>query len=103
GVDRRIRGHRHAHPPANFDYHTNFSMWDTYRTVHPLLALVRRDQQRNLSRSLIQMAREGGYYPRWSMGHGSPNIPAGPPADIVVGESYLRGVDGFDATEALDL
>jgi predicted alpha-1,2-mannosidase len=102
-VDGRYRGYDSAVHTAPFEYHTNFSMWDTYRTVHPLLSLVRRDRQRDLSRSLIQMAREGGYYPRWSMGHGYPNITAGSPADIVVGESYLRGVDGFDADEALDL
>ena len=102
-VDGRYHGYDNATHSADFAYHTNFSMWDTYRTVHPLLALVRRDQQRNLSRSLIQMAREGGYYPRWSMGHGYPNITAGSPADIVVAESFLRGVDGFDAHEALDL
>jgi predicted alpha-1,2-mannosidase len=102
-VDGRYHGYDNANHTANFDYHANFSMWDTYRTVHPLLSLVRRDQQRNLSRSLIQMAREGGYYPRWAMGHGYPNITAGSPADIVVAESYLKGVDGFDASEALDL
>jgi predicted alpha-1,2-mannosidase len=102
-VDGRYRGYDDAIHAAAFDYHTNFSMWDTYRTVHPLLSLVRRDRQRDMSRSLIQMAREGGYYPRWSMGHGYPNITAGSPAVIVVGESYLRGVDGFDAGEALDL
>jgi predicted alpha-1,2-mannosidase len=102
-VDGRYRGYDNAVHTASFDYHTNFSMWDTYRTVHPLLDLVRRDRQRDLSRSLVQMAREGGYYPRWSMGHGYPNITAGSPADIVVAESYLRGVDGFDPGEALDL
>lgn len=102
-VDGRYRGYDNAVHTANFDYHTNFSMWDTYRTVHPLLSLVRRDQQSDMTRSLIQIAREGGYYPRWSMGHGYPNITAGSPADIVVGESYLKGVRGFDANEALDL
>jgi predicted alpha-1,2-mannosidase len=102
-VDGRYRGYDNAIHTADFDYHTNFSMWDTYRTVHPLLALVRTDQQRDLTRSLIQMAREGGYYPRWSMGHGYPNITAGSPADVVVGESFLRGVRGYDANEALDL
>jgi len=102
-VDGRYHGYDDAIHTAGFEYHTNFSMWDTYRTVHPLLSLVRRDQQRNLTRSLIQMARDGGYYPRWSMGHGYPNITAGSPADIVVAESFLRGVDGFDAGEALDL
>jgi len=102
-VDGRYHGFDNQVHTATFDYHTNFSMWDSYRTVHPLLDLVRRDQQKNLSQSLIQMAREGGYFPRWPMGHGYPNITAGSPADIVVGESYLRGVTGFDASEALDL
>jgi predicted alpha-1,2-mannosidase len=102
-VDGRYHGYDNATHTASFDYHTNFSMWDTYRTVHPLLDLVRPAQQSNLSRSLIQMAREGGYFPRWPMGHGYPNITAGSPADIVVAESYLRGVGGFDGAEALDL
>jgi predicted alpha-1,2-mannosidase len=102
-VDGRYRGYDNAIHTADFDYHTNFSMWDTYRTVHPLLSLVRPDRQRDLTRSLIQMAREGGYYPRWSMGHGYPNITAGSPGAIVVAESILRGADGLDANEALDL
>jgi predicted alpha-1,2-mannosidase len=102
-VDGRYRGFDNVVHTATYEYHTNFSMWDTYRTVHPLLMLVQRNRQRDLSRSLIQMAREGGYYPRWAMGHGYPNITAGSPANIVVGESYLKDVDGFDAEEALDL
>ena len=102
-VDGRYRGYDNAIHETDFAYHTNFSMWDTYRTVHPLLSLVRRARQRDLSRSLIQIARDGGYYPRWSMGHGYPNITAGSPAVIVVGESYLRGVDGFDPNEFIDL
>lgn len=102
-VDGRYHGFDNATHTADFDYHTNFSMWDSYRTVHPLLDLVRSAQESNLARSLIQMAREGGYFPRWPMGHGYPNITAGSPADIVVGDAYLRGVTGFDASEALDL
>lgn len=102
-VDGRYHGFDNATHTATFDYHTNFSMWDTYRTVHPLLDLVRPAQQSNLSQSLIQMAREGGYFPRWPMGHGYPNITAGSPADVVVAESYLRGVRGFDPSEAVDL
>ncbi len=88
---------------ATFEVHTNYSMWDTYRTVHPLVDLVHPQRASLLARSLIQMGRDGGYLPRWPMGHGYPNVTAGSPANIVVASSYLRGIELIDGEEALDL
>jgi predicted alpha-1,2-mannosidase len=95
GFDKQI------HTAGDFDYHTNFSLWDSYRTVHPLYLLAYPDLQRDMVRSLLDMADKGGYLPRWPMGIGYENGTLGTPADIVIAESYLKGVTDFDASAAL--
>ena len=83
-------------------YYSDFSLWDTYRTEHPLLALVYPEHQRDFVMSMIQMARDGGYLPLWPFVNGETNIMVGAPAEIVVADSWLKGVD-FPHEEGFDL
>lgn len=75
---------------------SDFSMWDTYRTLHPLLTLAWPEQQALLARSLVTMARQGGYLPRWPCGHGYTGCMVGDPADIVLADTWIKGVRGWD-------
>jgi len=101
-TNREYRGFdQKVHTAEAFDYYTNFSMWDTYRTVHPLYVLVAPEKQLDMLHSLVDMADKGGYFPRWPMGYGYDNGTVGTPADIIVAESYLKGLTGFDAEAAL--
>ena len=86
----------------NGNYYSDFSLWDTYRTEHPLLTLVYREHQRNMVRSLLAQARTGGYFPKWSAANGETNCMVGTSADTVIGDSYLKGID-FPADEAFDI
>lgn len=101
-VDQRYRGLDGEVHTADFAYHSNFSMWDTYRTVHPLLALADPDRQLDMARSLMRMGEDGGYVPRWPMGHAYTNITVGSPADIVLAESVLMGL-ALDGDAVLDM
>jgi predicted alpha-1,2-mannosidase len=89
------------HTSEGFTYFTDFSLWDTYRTQHPLLMLLYPDLQLDMVRSLMAMADQGGYLPKWPQGRGYSNVMVGTPADIVVAESYLKGITDFDADAAL--
>ena len=101
-VDGRYRGLDHAVHQADFSYHSMFSLWDTYRTTHPLLSLIQPTQQIDLVRSLLQMGHDGGYVPRWPLGDAYTNVTVGTPADIMVADTALRGLAGFDPDAALD-
>ena len=92
-----------VHTAEGYRYHANFSMWDTYRTTHPLLILLRPDRSREMVLSLMAVAEEGGYLPRWPAGHGYTNDTVGSPADVVIAESALKGIDGFDRSVALEM
>jgi predicted alpha-1,2-mannosidase len=50
--------------------------------------------------SLVKMLEQGGWLPRWPSGHGYSNSMLGTPADIVIAESYLKGIRDFDVEKA---
>ncbi|RJO63456.1 MAG: glycoside hydrolase family 92 protein [Myxococcales bacterium] len=83
-------------------YYSDFSLWDTYRTQHPLLTVFYPDFQREMTYALMAMAKEGGYFPKWPIANGESNTMVGQPAEVVVADAYLKGID-FPAEEAFDL
>ncbi|HOU10990.1 MAG TPA: GH92 family glycosyl hydrolase [Clostridiales bacterium] len=85
---------------GDFTYRTDMSIWDTYRTEHPLLNLIAPDIQRDCLKSLVRMARADGTLPRWPSGTGETGSMFGTPANMVVAESYLKGITDFEAEEA---
>ena len=94
GFDRQV------HQAEQFTYYTDMSLWDTFRTTHPLYTLILPDEQLDIVRSLVAMSRQGGYLPRWPSGSGYTNSMFGTPADLVVAETYLKGIRDFDVQAA---
>lgn len=83
--------------PAGRPMLSDLSLWDTYRTAHPLYSLVHEDLARDSVDSLALMAGELRGFPRWPMGTGEAGTMVGAPADIVVADAVLRGVPGLNA------
>jgi predicted alpha-1,2-mannosidase len=103
-ADGHYRGIDDAeHVADGFTYYTDFSLWDTYRTMHTLVALLAPDTQRDFVRTLIAMGQQRGTYPRWPLGTGETGGMLGDPAVIVIADSHLRGIDGFDLRAAYDV
>jgi predicted alpha-1,2-mannosidase len=94
GFDRKV------HQTSDFQYFTDLSLWDTFRTVHPLYTLIAPKDQRDMVVSLTKMLEQGGWLPRWPSGHGYSNSMLGTPADIVIAEAYLKGIRNFDVEQA---
>jgi len=60
GFDKQV------HKAEGFRYFTDMSLWDTFRTTHPLYTLIAPDEQRDMIVSLIKMGEQGGgWLPRW--------------------------------------
>lgn len=96
GFDKAI------HEADSFQYYTDMSIWDTFRTAHPLYTLIASDDQRDMIRSLIKMAKQGGWLPRWPSGNGYTNSMLGSAADIVISEAYQKGIRDFDVDFAYE-
>lgn len=84
-----------------YTYRTDMSLWDTCRTTNPLYTLIAQDIQLDCLNSLVDMAEKGvGVLPRWPMGAGYTGSMFGDSANIVITESYLKGITGFDVEAA---
>lgn len=94
GFDKRV------HQAEGFDYYTDMSLWDTFRTTHPLYTLLVPDRHRDMLVSLVKMAEQGGNLPRWPSGAGYTNSMFGAPTEIAVAEAYLKGIRDFDVETA---
>ncbi len=84
-------------------YYTDFSLWDTYRTLHPLMILAFPEKATDFARSLTDMGRRLGYLPRWPAAQGESGSMVGNSADVVLGETWIKGLTGWPAEEALAL
>ena len=83
--------------------YTDYSLWDTYRALHPLLVFTQPDRVNTMINSLLQMYQEGGWLPMWP-NPAETNIMLGTHADAVIADAYIKGFRGYDnrlAYEAL--
>lgn len=85
-----------THTAQGFRYYSDFSMWDTYRTENPFLAVFAPDYARDMMRSLLKIYEYGGYIPKWPFATSYTNCMIGTPADIVIADTWLKGVKDFD-------
>lgn len=84
------------------DRYTVFSLWDTYRNVHPFLSLVYPDLQTGMVRSMVDMAEESGWLPKWELLSMETAVMVGDPATPVIADTYLRGLTDFAVEKAYD-
>ncbi|MFL6675543.1 MAG: GH92 family glycosyl hydrolase [Massilia sp.] len=103
--DGRYRGpDNQVHEAKGFRFHSTFSLWDTYRALHPLLTLI-QPEQRNVDfvRSLIasQQASPYGILPVWQFAGLETWCMIGYHAVPVIADAYMKGLKGFSADEAL--
>lgn len=69
-VDGRYRGVDGAvHEAAGFQNYTVFSLWDTYRALHPLLGLIQPERNTDMVRSMLAHQQQSANHilPVWSL------------------------------------
>lgn len=101
-VDGVYRGFDDAIHQTDRTYYSDFSLWDTYRTLHPLFDLVQRDRQADMMQSLATMYEQGGDLPMWPLAFGYTGGMVGTPADIVLADAYLADITDFDVEAAYE-
>ena len=82
--------------------YTGFSLWDTYRTTHPLLTLAYPEKQKEFVRNMLDIYDESGWLPKWPIFNFEPHLMVGDPAPIVIGDTYVKGVRDFDGQKAYE-
>ena len=88
------------HIADGFDYYDDFSMWDTYRALHPLLNIIEPERTTDMVRSLIAKAQQGGWMPVFPLWSSYTSAMIGDHAGAMIAEAFLKGNDDFDIETA---
>jgi len=81
--------------------YTVFSLWDTFRGLHPLLAELSPDLAVDFINSMISVYVESGRLPVWELQGYETDCMIGYHSASVIADALARGLDGFDVKLAL--
>ncbi|HRF85628.1 MAG TPA: GH92 family glycosyl hydrolase [Alloprevotella sp.] len=104
-VDGRFRGMdlavhtKAAGEPAEANY-TVFSLWDTFRALHPLLSIIDPAANEAYIRNLIRKGEEGGIVPKWDCASNYTGCMIGYHFASLVADAYAKGYRNFDVEKA---
>lgn len=101
-VDGRYRAHDKKVYQSDSPRYTIFSLWDTFRTEHPLLTLIQRERSIDIINTFINNYETGGLLPVWELAANETNCMIGYHAIPVIADAYFCGLEGIDYEKALE-
>lgn len=80
--------------------YTIFSLWDTFRALHPLMTIIDPELNNQFVKSLVKKHEEGGIFPMWDMASNYTGTMIGYHAVPVIVDAYMKGYRDFDVQTA---
>jgi predicted alpha-1,2-mannosidase len=102
-VDGQYRGRdNQIHKADGFTYYSVFSLWDTYRSAHPLYTLI--DQKRTVDyiKTFLVQYQQGGQLPIWELSSNETDCMIGNHSIPVIVDAWMKGIKGYDERLALE-
>ena len=96
GPDREVKS------SEDFKFYTLFSLWDTFRALHPLYTITQRERLPDMIQSMLLHADQYGVLPVWALEGQETNTMIGYHAVPVIVEAWKKGIRGFDGERALE-
>ncbi|WP_337842446.1 GH92 family glycosyl hydrolase [Rheinheimera sp.] len=101
-VDGRYKGpDGNIHQSKDQPRYEFFSLWDSFRALHPWLTLVKPKQNADMLQSLLTHYREVGRLPVWSFEGNETDMMLGYHSVPVLVDAYLKGQIELDPQELL--
>lgn len=95
GPDKKI------HQTNGWNNYSSFSLWDTYRTSHPLYTIIDQARTNDMIKSFLAFYEQNGRLPVWNFWGGETDMMLGYHAVPVIVDAYLKGIGDFNADSAL--
>jgi predicted alpha-1,2-mannosidase len=90
--------------PAGAKTYSTYSLWDTYRALHPLYTLVQKERLPGILNTLILMAEQSpAGVPVWPLQAVETGCMIGYHSAPVLAEAYVKGIPGVDYAKAYPL
>lgn len=85
-----------SHNSQDFKRYTLFSLWDTFRALHPLLTISDGGRVHDMVESLLAFYDETGLLPTWDLMSNDTDVMIGYHAVPVIVDAYLKGLTDAD-------
>ncbi len=85
---------------GNGTYYCDFSLWDTYRALHPLLTILEQEKTKDMANSLLLKGEQGGWLPIFPSWNSYTAAMIGDHAISMLGDAIMKDVKGFDYEKA---
>ena len=96
GMDQKI------HSASNFEYYNVFSLWDTYRALHPLLTIIDPERDADMVETLVSKYEEAGILPVWELWSNETGTMIGYHSIPVIVDAYMKGIGNYDLEKAYE-
>lgn len=94
GMDGKV------HKAKGFTNYTVFSLWDTFRALHPLLTIIDPRRTTDFVKTLVNMSKLYGELPMWELAANDTRCMIGYHAVSVIADAYAKGIRNFNLEEA---
>ncbi len=104
-VDGSYRGFdQNVHQAKGFTNYTIFSLWDTYRAVHPMFNLIESKRNADMVNSMLAHYDQSADHllPVWSFYNNENWCMIGYHSVSVIADAYLKGLSGIKAERAYE-
>ena len=103
-MDGRYRGEdgKIHQTESNHKMYTVFSLWDTYRALHPLLNIIDQKRSGDFLYTFLNQYRQSGYLPMWELSAYETWCMIGYHAVPVIYDAYQKGIRDYPAAEMLE-
>lgn len=96
GTDKKV------YKNAGFTNYTTFSLWDTYRALHPLYTITQPDKINDIVKSFLAIYQQQGRLPVWHLMGNETNTMNGNHSIAVIVDAYMKGFRGYDVNLAYE-
>ena len=78
---------------GDFTNYTTLSLWDTYRSAHPLQTLIHREKQTDIAQTFLHIFDQQGKLPVWHLMGNETDCMVGNPGVPVLADLVLKGFE----------
>ncbi|MGZ4042214.1 MAG: GH92 family glycosyl hydrolase [Bacteroidia bacterium] len=97
--DNQYRGRDNKiHTAKGFTNYSVFSLWDTYRALHPLFTIIERKRSADFINTFLVQYKQGGRLPVWELSGNETDCMIGYHSVSVIADAMVKKIDGFDTT-----
>ena len=85
-------GDKTSENPQSYNFYSDLSLWDTFRSQHPWLLFINEDLAVGIARSTADITTQQGAFPRWTLGSHEASCMVGLSGSALVLEAIGSGL-----------